>query len=130
MYGNSLAALAGGGGPPIGAPPNPAAHGVGMGAPPGMGPGMPPPPTGVGAMPIGPGTGNSKKAAADQAILDLRELGSHFPALQQMLSATIDAIKAASSTPAPPAPPAGGPAVPGAPPPEPVSLEDSGSPGE
>jgi hypothetical protein len=133
MYGNSLAALAGGGGPPIGAPPgppNPAAHGVGMGPPPGMGPGMPPPPTGIGAIPMGAGAGDNKKAAADQAILDLRELTSHFPSLGPMLSATIDAIKAASSTPAPPAPPAGGPTIPGGPSPEPVSLEDSGSPGD
>ncbi len=129
MYGNSLAALAGGGGGPMGAPPNPPAHGVGLGAPPGMGPGMPPPPTGVGAMPIG-NPGDTKKAAADQAILDLRELTSVYPSLAPMLQSTIDAIKAASSTPAPPAPPPGGPAVPGAPSPEPVSLEESGSPGE
>jgi len=130
MYGNALASLAGGG---MGAPPsgpNPAAHGVGMGPPPGMGPGMPPPPTGIGAMPIGAGAGDSKKAAADQAILDLRELTSHFPALGPMLSSTIDAIKAASSTPTAPAPPAGGPTLPGTPSPEPVSLEDSGSPGD
>jgi hypothetical protein len=113
--------------PPPPGPPNPAAMGVGMGAPPGM-PGLPPPPTGQGAIPLG-NPGNDKKAAADQTILNLRELSGHYPALKSMLDSTVDAIKAASSIPAAPQPPPGTPNLPGAPEAEPTSLEDSGSSG-
>jgi transcription elongation regulator 1 len=131
-YGGGLASLLGGGGgpspSPMGMPGAPsAALGAGMGAPPNLGPGMPPPPTGVGAMSSGdPST--SKKVAADSAVLALRELSGQIPALAPAINMLVDQIKAASAAPAPQAPPTS-PMIPGAPPPAQSSLDLSGSPG-
>ncbi len=129
MYGDLLGKLGGASGVP------PAAHGLGMGAPPKM-PGAMPPPTGVGAIPS-PLGGTDKKLAADEAILKLRDAMSHFPALAPKLTETIDALKAAASGSAPPTagappPPAqglGAPSAPGTPPPPVPGPDVSGSPG-
>lgn len=122
-YGPQLGALGGGG---LGAPP--AAHGVGLGAPPPL-PGLPPPPTGIGQMPVGDPSVQSK-AAADQAILALREASSHYPALKPMLDATIDGLKqAATASASDPSAPPTSPSVPGAPEPATTDLSESGGPG-
>jgi hypothetical protein len=110
----------------MGAPP--AVHGAGLGAPPPM-PGLPPPPTGIGAMPTGDPSTNSR-AAADQAILALREASSHYPSLKPMLDATIDGLKQAATagSDAPKAPPTA-PSIPGGPEPATTDLSESGGPG-
>ena len=119
-YGNILATL--GAKPGIGGPPPAPAMGVGMGAPPTF-PGAPPAPTGAGAIPTGdPST--VPKAAADQAILSLREAQGHFPNLSPMIDAMIDALKAVARPPAPPPPPTSPNA-----PPESAPVLESGSPG-
>lgn len=110
----------------MGSPPPPAAHGVGLGAPPNM-PGLPPPPTGIGNMPTGDAS-TSKKMVADTSITSLRELSGQMPSLKPQIDALIDQIKAGTQMPAPAAPPTAA-ALPGAPQPESVSLEDSGGPG-
>lgn len=123
-YGNTLQALLSKASPQVGAPP--AAASLGMGQPPQM-PGLPPPPTGLGAMPTGdPST--TKKAAADQAILALREVKGHYPQLATMLDATVDALKAAAQPAQPngasaPAPPSGA----GEPPTAPMESGSSGT---
>jgi hypothetical protein len=124
MYGQALGAL--GGAPPM--PPPAAVQGIDMGKPPVM-PNMPPPPTGVGAMPVGdPST--TKKAAADSAILALRELKGHYPNLGGMVDSTIDAIKASAKGAAPkPGGAIGEPAALGTPPPATPATPLSGAPG-
>jgi hypothetical protein len=107
---------------------NPAA----MAAPPGPLPpqeGLPPPPSGVGAIPTGdPGT--TAKGAADTAILGLRECVGHYPSLAPVIQATIDAIKAAAQTKGgPPKAGLGQPSPPGTPPPVVPASGASGSPG-
>lgn len=128
-YGDLLDKLGGGGGAPVGPPPA-AAQGVNLGKPPVM-PGLPPKPTGVGAMPTGdPST--TKKAAADNAVLSLRELQGYYPSLKQMLDAAIDGIKALAKGAGgaePPAAAVGEPAPPGAQPPAAPASPLSGSPG-
>jgi hypothetical protein len=132
-YAGSLQALlgaaggGGGGAPSLGTPPpNPAS--LGMGTPPSL-PGLPPPPTGMGAMPTGdPAT--TKKAAADQAILALREAKGHYPSLGSMLDATDDALKTAATGAEAGKPPAiGSPQPPGEAGMEAAPIMETGSPG-
>jgi hypothetical protein len=131
-YGGGLASLLGGGGgpgpSPMGMPGAPsAALGAGMGAPPNLGPGMPPPPTGVGAMSSGdPST--ARKTSADTALLALRELTAQIPSLGPAISQLIDQIKMTVTAPTPTAPPTAA-AIPGQPQPASSSLDLSGSPG-
>ena len=106
------------------APPTPAS--VGMGAPPSM-PGLPPPPTGVGAMPTGDAS-TTQKAAADQAILALRQASGFFPSMSTAINGMIDQLKASSKSSAPQ--PVGTPKAPGAPVPAANPLPESGSAGE
>jgi len=126
-YGSLLGALGGAVGG--GAPPNPAAMGIGMGAPPAL-KGVPPPPTGVGAMPTSMG-GTDPKLAADEAVLKLRTAIGFFPNLKDQLEQAIDALKGAASKSGAGATPSalGQPSPPGTPPPEVPGPELSGSPG-
>jgi hypothetical protein len=133
MYGSVLDKLAGavGGGAPAdpaggGPPPQLAAMGAGLGAPPDM-PGTPPAPTGVGAVPTG-ALGSAKKASADQAVMALREAASNFPNLQAQIDALIDALKAGSKAPGPKQT-LGQPSPVGTPPPDATAPLDSGSSG-
>lgn len=104
--------------------PNPAT--LGVGPPPDM-PGVPPAPTGMGAMNTGNG-GNTKKAAGDEAILALRTFQGFAPNLMNDINAIVDQIKAACKVEKP------GPAVgeagpPGAAAVDAAPTEDSGGPG-
>ncbi len=113
-------------GPPLGAPPG-AALGINAGAPPKM-PGMIPPPTGKGAIPTGdPST--TKKEAADNAILALREMKGHYPSLATSADSMIDQIKSSSKASSAPKPGLGDPIPPGAPPADTSSTSQSGTPG-
>lgn len=98
----------------------------GLGPPPDM-PGLPPPPTGAGAMPTG-STSSDPKAAADNAILALRDAQGQFPSLAGQIGSMIDALKAAAGKSG-----AGGPTSapsdPGTPPPAVPGPSASGSPG-
>jgi hypothetical protein len=71
-------------------------------------PGLPPPPTGVGAIPTGDPSSDPKEAA-DNAVLALRDLMGHFPSLKPTIDGAIDQIKSAAKNankgPAPSAPP-------------------------
>jgi hypothetical protein len=129
MYDQLLKGLAGP--PPPGpsaapTPGNTAALGVGMGDPPSM-PGMPPKATGVGPVPTGdPGT--TKKAAADQGVLALREAKGHFPNLAADIDRMIDQLKSAVSKSGP-EPELGKPAPPGSPPNDVPPDDQSGTTG-
>jgi len=138
MYGDLLNA-APGGPPGIGAPPQPPAAPSPMGAPPGAAlgvgagpvpkmPGLPPPPTNVGAMPTGDPSTN-KKESADNAILALREVKGHYPSLGPVVDQAIDQIKSAAKAGGPKSVGLGAPAAPGAMPPETPDTTLSGSPG-
>jgi hypothetical protein len=112
MYGDLLNQPAPGGAPPIGPPPQAAALGAGLGAPPKM-PGVPPPPTGAGAMPTGdPST--DKKEAADNAVMSLREVKGHYPSLGAQVDTMIDQIKSVAKAAGTKSPGLGEPAKPGA----------------
>lgn len=105
MYGSMLSQLA------AKASPQPAT--LGLGSPPDM-PGLPPPATGMGAMPTG-NAASDPKTCADTAIMALRDAQGHFPALKAQMDAMVDALKSAAQAPAqPPAAPAGAPTPPGA----------------
>jgi len=130
MFSSALSAM-GGAAPQDPGPPNPAAMGVGAGAPPAF-TGAPPPPTGIGAVPTGsPGT--TKIAAASAAADALREAQGFFPELQPQINALLDAMKSAAAPKAAGKP--GGPAAPGepaplgTPPPDPGAIDLSGAPG-
>jgi hypothetical protein len=112
-------------GAPGGAGPNPPS--LGMGPPPGM-PGLPPPPEGVGAMPTG-SQSTTAKAAADAAILALRDAKGYYPSLGQAIDGCIDQIKSAAAAPAPTPPAVGQPTSPGAATSEASPTMDSGTPG-
>ena len=92
-------------------------------------PGLPPPPTGLGPIPVGnPAT--DRKAAADEVVQKLRDAQGHFPALKDQIDAMVGAFKSATAAPGPPPPPPPSASpMPGAPTPEQPDLEDSGSPG-
>ena len=91
--------------------------------------GLPPAPTGIGAIPTGdPGT--TAKGAADQAILSLREVLGFYPALGPDVQGIIDKIKgAAQAQSAKPKQALGQPSPLGTPPPEVPGPSLSGTPG-
>jgi hypothetical protein len=93
-YGGLLQQLAAGpaAASPLGAPP-PAGARPGLGAPPSM-PGLPPAPTGIGKMDTGLAGGSPREAASD-AVLKLRDLKAHFPALAPRVDGWIAEIVAA-----------------------------------
>lgn len=104
---------------------DPNAASLGTGPPPQM-PGIPPPPTNIGAMPTGMTTGD-KKSAGNDAITALRSFQSFAPSMQGDVDAIIakikDAVKSEAQAPAPGQPiPTGAPVNP-----EPVM--DSGGAG-
>lgn len=97
----------------------------GLGDPPKL-PGLPPPPTNIGAMPIGsPGT--TAKTAGDDAITALRVFQGFVPSMTQEIEAMIGKIKDAAK-PAPPSA-AGEAQAPGSSP-EAAPLSESGSTGD
>jgi hypothetical protein len=126
MYLDSLAAAAnGGGGAQMG--PNPASLGVGK--PPQM-PGLPPPPTGAGAMPTGSPTTTKMTAGAD-AISSLRSLQGFVPEMFHDINEFIGRIKGATSQQKGqnPGPAVGEPGVPGALQLDGAPTDASGGPG-
>ena len=121
-----LSALAGGGGGG-GMPPQAATQGLG---PVPNQPGLPPPPTGVGKMPVGAPTTTKMSAGAD-AIAGLRSFAGFAPEMQADIQEMISRIKSASaSKPGMNAGPATSePGVPGAAQLDDSALMESGSPG-
>lgn len=102
----------------------------GLGPVPNLGPGMPPPPTGVGAMPTGaPST--TKKTAGDDVISALRAYQGFVPELFNEINSWIDRVKSSSGNKPGqnPGPGLGQPGAMGALAEDSSPLEQSGSPG-
>jgi hypothetical protein len=100
---------------------------LGTGPPPQM-PGLPPPPEMLGGMPTG-GASTTGKAAADAAILSLRDAKGHFPSLGDAIENMIAQLKSAASQSGPPPAPVGSPSGPGAATVDSSPTMESGSPG-